>query len=67
MVTTYTYETKKGINKEVFDSKGYVTLTRNGKHIYEHQFSTLGVEAQRLQLEVQLLKYGIKAEKVETV
>ena len=26
MITTYKYKTKKGNNKEIFDTRGYVTL-----------------------------------------
>ena len=60
MTTTYNYTTKKGNNKEVFDTKGYVTLTRNNTHVYEHQFSTTGVKLEEIQLQKQLLKHGIK-------
>tara|TARA_R110000796_G_C14281119_1_gene402654 strand:+ start:287 stop:487 length:201 start_codon:yes stop_codon:yes gene_type:complete len=60
MTTTYNYTTKKGNNKEVFDTKGYVTLTRNNNHVYEHQFSTTGVKLEEIQLQKQLLKHGIK-------
>jgi len=60
MTTTYTYQTKKGLNKEVFDTKGYVTLTRNEIHVYEHQFSTMGVKIQEIELQKQLLKHNVK-------
>tara|TARA_R110000868_G_scaffold183053_1_gene424231 strand:+ start:533 stop:736 length:204 start_codon:yes stop_codon:yes gene_type:complete len=60
MTTTYTYETKKGTNIEVFDTKGYVTLTRNGLFVYEHQFSTIGVKLQEIELQKAFVKYGIK-------
>lgn len=60
MTTTYTYTTKKGNNKESFDTKGYVTLERNGVHVYEHQFSTTGVKLQEIELQKQLLKHNIE-------
>ena len=60
MITTYNYTTSKGNNKEVFDTKGYVTLTRDSKFIYEHQFSTMGVKLQELILINELLKRNIK-------
>lgn len=60
MTTTYNYTTSKGNNTEVFDTKGYVTLTINGKHIYEHQFSTTGVKLQEIELQKQLIKHNVK-------
>jgi len=60
MTTTYTYTTKKGNNVEVFDTKGYVTLTRDGKFIYEHQFSTMGVKLQEIELQKLLLKHNVE-------
>ena len=60
MTTTYNYTTKKGNNKETFNTKGYVTLERNGNFVYEHQFSTMGVKLQELELQKQLLKYNLK-------
>lgn len=65
MITTYNYTTKKGSNIEVFDTKGYVTLTRDGLFIYEHQFSTIGVKLQEIELQKALLKYGIEFTKTE--
>jgi len=46
MRTIYSYKTKKGNNVETFDTKGYVSLRRDGEHVYEHQFSTAGVKIQ---------------------
>ncbi len=65
MTTTYTYTTKKGNNVEVFDTKGYVTLTRDGQFIYEHQFSTMGVKLQEIELRLTLLKNNVKFTRVE--
>jgi len=59
MITTYNYTTKRGNLKEVFDTKGYVTLTANGNHVYEHQFSTTGVKLQELALQKELLKHNV--------
>lgn len=59
MTTTYNYTTSKGNNTEVFNTKGYVTLTRDSKFIYEHQFSTMGVKMQEIELQTQLLKRNI--------
>jgi len=61
MTTTYYYTTKKGNLVETFDTKGYVTLeTENGVHIYEHQFNTMGVKLQQMQLHKMLLKHNVK-------
>lgn len=60
MKTIYKYTTKKGNNKEVFDTKGYVTLSRDGIHVYENQFSTIGVFLQELELVKELSKRNIK-------
>jgi hypothetical protein len=60
MKTIYNYITKKGNNKEVFDTKGYVTLSRDGIHVYERQFSTMGVFMQELELVKELSNRNIK-------
>ena len=60
MTTIYNYTTKKGNNKEVFDTNGYVTLTRDGVHVYENQFSTTGVFLQEIELVKELSKRNIK-------
>ena len=60
MTHTYEYVTKGNTNVEVFDSKGYVTLHRNGKFVYEHQFSTLGVKIQEMELLNQFMKWGVE-------
>lgn len=60
MTTTYTYTTKKGLNIEEFDSKGYVTLSINGLFIYQHQFSSIGVKLQEIELQKAFIEYGIK-------
>ena len=60
MTTTYIYPSKKGMNTEVFDTKGYVTLTRDGKHVYEHQFSTTGVKIQEMELVNLLDEKGVE-------
>lgn len=61
MITTYTYKnTKNQLNVEHFDTKGYVTLTRDGNHVYEHQFSTTGVRLQELQLQALLIKHNVE-------
>ena len=65
MTTTYTYTTKKGNNVETFDTKGYITLERNGEFIYEYQFSTMGVKLQEIELQKALLKNNVKFTKVE--
>ena len=65
MTTTYTYTTKKGNNIETFDTKGYVTLERDGKFIYEHQFSTMGVKLQEIELQKALLKNNVEFIKLE--
>ena len=57
--TVYTYETKGLKNVEPFDTKGYVTLYRDGVFKYEHQFSTAGVRLQELELLTQLEKYKV--------
>ena len=59
MIITYKYKTKKGNNKEIFDPRGYVTLERDGNFIYEHQFSTMGVKLQEIELQKQLIKHNI--------
>ena len=59
MITTYKYKTKKGNNKEIFDTRGYVTLKRDGNFIYEHQFSTMGVKLQEIELQKQLIKHNL--------
>lgn len=65
MTTTYKYTTKKGNNIETFDTKGYVTLERDGKFIYEHQFSTMGVKLQEIELQKALLKNNVEFTRVE--
>jgi hypothetical protein len=55
MTTTYYYTTSKGNNVETFDSRGYVTLERNGQHVYEHHFGSLSVKLQE-QLLIKELK-----------
>jgi len=66
MTTTYNYTTKKGNLKETFDTKGYVTLEKeDGTFIYEHQFSTMGVKLQEIELQKQLIKHNIKFTKTE--
>jgi hypothetical protein len=66
MTTTYTYTTKKGNLKETFDTKGYVTLEKeDGTFIYEHQFSTIGVKLQEIELQKVLLKNNIEFTKTE--
>ena len=57
--TVYTYETKGLTNVETFDTRGYVTLYRDGVFKYEHQFSTTGVRLQELELLAQLEKYKV--------
>ena len=57
--TVYTYETKGLTNVETFDTRGYVTLYRDGVFKYEHQFSTTGVRLQELELLTQLEKYKV--------
>ena len=66
MKTTYTYTTKKGNNVETFDTKGYVTLNRDGKFIYEHQFSTMGVKLQEIELQKALIKHNVEFTRVES-
>lgn len=58
----YEYTTKGNKNVETFDSKGYVTLYRNGKFVYEHCFSTMGVriEEQKLRMLFQQYNVGFK-------
>jgi hypothetical protein len=63
MTTTYTYTTKKGLNIEEFDSKGYVTLSINGVFIYQHQFSSIGVKMQEIELQKAFVIHGIKFSK----
>jgi hypothetical protein len=63
MKTTYTYQTKKGTNIEEFDSKGYVTLSINGVFIYQHQFSSIGVKMQEIELQKAFVIHGIKFSK----
>ena len=66
MTTTYYYTTKRGNLKETFDTKGYVTLEKeDGTFIYEHQFSTMGVKLQEIELQKQLMMHNIKFNKVE--
>ena len=62
--TIYTYTTKLGLNVETFDSRGYVTLERDGKHVYEHQFSHLGLQVQEAHLNNNFDKYDVKFTKV---
>jgi len=57
--TVYTYETKGLTNVETFDTRGYVTLYRDGVFKYEHQFSTAGVRLQELELLTQLEKHKV--------
>ena len=57
--TIYTYETKGLKNVETFDTRGYVTLYRDGVFKYEHQFSTAGVRLQELELLTQLEKHKV--------
>jgi len=57
--TVYTYETKGLKNVETFDTRGYVTLYRDGVFKYEHQFSTAGVRLQELELLNQLHKNAV--------
>jgi hypothetical protein len=59
MSTTYIYTTKKGLNKETFDSRGYVTLEREGVHIYEHQFGSMALKLQEQTLVMELEKRNI--------
>jgi hypothetical protein len=59
MTTTYVYTTKKGLNKETFDSRGYVTLEREGVHIYEHQFGGMALRLQEQTLVMELEKRNI--------
>ena len=66
MTTTYNYTTTKGNLKETFDTKGYVTLEKqDGTFVYEHQFSTMGVKLQEIELQKQLLKHNIKFTKTQ--
>jgi hypothetical protein len=66
MTTTYNYTTKKGNLKESFDTKGYVTLEKeDGTFIYEHQFSTMGVKLQEIELQKMLSKHNVKFTKTE--
>ena len=58
--TTYTYETSKGINTESFTSNGYVTLERNGLHVYEHHFGSLTIKLQEQMLVKELESRNIK-------
>jgi len=60
--TVYTYQTKGLKNVETFDTRGYVTLYRDGVFMYEHQFSTAGVRLQELELLTQLEKYKVDYE-----
>lgn len=61
METIYNYTTQRGNLKETFDTKGYVTLEKeDGTFIYEHQFSTMGVKLQEIELQRHLLKHDIK-------
>jgi hypothetical protein len=60
MTTTYTWTTTRGICVETFDPKGYVTLHRNGSFVYEHQFSTIGVQLQEMELKLFLSKRDIE-------
>tara|TARA_R110002012_G_scaffold272461_2_gene458024 strand:+ start:4307 stop:4513 length:207 start_codon:yes stop_codon:yes gene_type:complete len=61
MTTAYYYTTKRGNLIETFDTKGYVTLeTEKGEHIYEYQFSTMGVKLQEIKLQAYLAKYNIE-------
>ena len=62
--TIYTYETSKGINTESFTSNGYVTLERNGLHIYEHHFGSLMINLQEQILVKELESRNIKYTKV---
>jgi hypothetical protein len=59
MKTTYIYTTKKGLNKETFDSRGYVTLEREGVHIYEHHFGGMALKLQEQTLVMELEKRNI--------
>lgn len=67
MATVYTYTTKRGNLKETFDTRGYVTLEKeDGTFIYEHQFSSMGVKLQEIELQKQLSKHNIKFTKIES-
>lgn len=59
MTTTYIYTTSKGTNVETFDSKGYVTLKRNGLHVYEHHFGGQMLTIQEKLLVSELQKRNI--------
>jgi hypothetical protein len=58
--TTYIYETSKGVNRESFTSNGYVTLERNGLHVYEHHFGSLAIKLQEQMLVNELESRNIK-------
>jgi len=58
--TIYTYETSKGINTETFTSTGYVTLERNGLHVYEHHFGSHMLNMQEQMLVKELTERNIE-------
>lgn len=58
--TTYTYETKKGLNIETFTSNGYITLTRNGQFVYENHFGSLTLKLQEQLLQEQFEIHDVK-------
>jgi hypothetical protein len=58
MSTIYTYTTAKGNNVETFE-RGWVTLTRDGKHVYEYHFGSLAFNLQEQMLVSKLEENGI--------
>ena len=56
---TYTYKTKKGLNKETFKN-GFQTLVQNGKQMYEVRHNSIEMSFYEMQLVASLENRGIE-------